>query len=109
MSIGQKGNRQNQQDPDYWGDWMRHHYETNLKPRFANQSWTWDKFTKLSRDDKDDFEFWLDLRRLFEPPVAKTKNSRPKGTWELTLTYSRSGSKMTPRHKRHLRRQNVVS
>ena len=50
--IGQEGNGQNQQDPDYWGDWMRHHYETNLKPRFANQSWTWDKFTKLSRTTK---------------------------------------------------------
>ena len=50
--IGQEGNGQNQPDPDYWGDWMRHHYETNLKPRFANQKWTWDEFSKLSRTTK---------------------------------------------------------
>lgn len=85
--IGQEGNGQNQQDPDHWGDWLRRTYD-ELKPRFASQSWTWDKFKKLSRDERDDFDFWMDLRRHFEPPVAKTKNGRPKGTWELTLTYS---------------------
>ena len=76
--IGQEGNGQNQQDPDYWGDWMRHHYETNLKPRFANQSWTWDKFTKLSRDDKDDFEFWLICADYLSPLLPRQRTADPR-------------------------------
>lgn len=77
----------NDPDPDYFGNWLRRIYD-ELKPRFANQAWTEAKYNTLSRNEKEDFEFWMDLRRHFEPPVAKTKNGRPKGTWELTLTYS---------------------
>lgn len=83
---GQEGN-------SAWGDWMRQVYETELKPRYSTlkteQQWhalPW--YAPAGEMCKDEHEFYMDLKRLFEPPIAKTKNGRPKGTWELTLTYS---------------------
>lgn len=38
--------------------------------------------------DQDEWDHWVYLKHLIEPPQARAKNGRPKGAWELTLTYS---------------------
>lgn len=87
-----KGQEGNSVDPDAWGDWMREHYETVLKPKWSawykDNKGSWESWTRLKYDEKQDWEFYLLLQKQFDPLPDKAKNGRPKGTWELTLTYS---------------------
>lgn len=73
---------------DPWGQMLVRHY-AELKPRFAHIK----TFSQLHREvqtlaDRSDWEYYCNLKRYFEPPQQKAKNGRPKGAWELTLTYS---------------------
>lgn len=38
--------------------------------------------------DRDDWDTWTGMKHMLYPPVARAKNGKPRGHWELTLTYS---------------------
>lgn len=86
----------NDDNPNYdaYGDYLVREYR-RLTAKFENnpsfrKPRTFEELWKLQRKDEDfrlDWDLYTELKHATREP-AKAKNGRPKGSWELTLTYS---------------------
>lgn len=77
-------------ETDPWGQYLLGRW-THLQDKFKTRPTT---FPDLKRAittkaiDETEWEEWMALKQQIEPPQQRAKNGRPKGSWELTLTYS---------------------
>lgn len=90
IAKGDTGNEPEYEETDPFGnqairDWHRLSALFKVRPN---------TFPELKRQiatgaiNETEWDLWMTLKGMIEPPIQRAKNGRPKGAWELTLTYS---------------------
>lgn len=92
VSNGDTGNEVEYEETDplgnfYVREW--HRLQALFTPEYRPKTFqSFAEAVRAKQIDQLDWDRWMDLKRMIEPPVQHAKNGRPKGSWELTLTYS---------------------
>jgi len=77
-------------ETDPWGAHLLEEWE-RLSALFVKPPRTFPELYReiaANRIDRVEWDQWVTLKNMIHPPASRSKNGRPKGSWELTLTYS---------------------